>query len=50
MTSGFEISRATLEQLSLVAPLYDAYRQFYGQASDIDLATRFLTERFRTIF
>ena len=45
MASGFDISRATVEQVSLVAPLYDAYRQFYEQPSDIDLAIRFLTER-----
>jgi hypothetical protein len=28
-----------------VAPLFDAYRQFYGQASDLDLARRFLQAR-----
>jgi ribosomal protein S18 acetylase RimI-like enzyme len=29
----------------LVAPLFDQYRQFYGQPSDPELATRFIKER-----
>ena len=45
MSSGFTISRASVEEVPLVAPLYDAYRQFYEQESDMDLATRFLSER-----
>jgi ribosomal protein S18 acetylase RimI-like enzyme len=35
----------TLEQAELVAPLFDAYRQFYGQPPDLDGARRFLAER-----
>jgi len=31
--------------LSLIAPLFDAYRQFYGQASDLSGAQKFLRER-----
>jgi GNAT superfamily N-acetyltransferase len=34
-----------LEQVELVAPLFDAYRQFYGQLPDPDGARRFLAER-----
>lgn len=36
---------ATLVDLNSLAPLFDAYRQFYEQAADVDLATRFLTDR-----
>jgi ribosomal protein S18 acetylase RimI-like enzyme len=35
----------TLEQVELVAPLFDAYRQFYEQRPDLDGARRFLAER-----
>ena len=41
----FRISQAELSHLDLIAPLFDAYRQFYGQASDINAATAFLQER-----
>jgi ribosomal protein S18 acetylase RimI-like enzyme len=36
---------ATLKDIDGIAPLFDAYRQFYEQPSDPDLAKRFLTER-----
>jgi len=36
---------ATLEDLDGVAPLFDAYRQFYQRAADLPLARRFLQER-----
>jgi len=39
------IRRATLEDLDLVAPLFDGYRRFYGQAADIPRAKAFLRER-----
>ena len=39
--------RATLEDLAAVAPLFDAYRQFYRQPSDLPLARRFIEERLR---
>lgn len=39
------IAQATLDDASEVASLFDAYRVFYGQASDIALATAFITER-----
>jgi ribosomal protein S18 acetylase RimI-like enzyme len=41
-----DIRRATPADLDLVAPLFDAYRQFYGCAPDLELARRFLGERF----
>ncbi|GAB4063243.1 GNAT family N-acetyltransferase [Uliginosibacterium sediminicola] len=36
---------ATLDDLNSIAPLFDAYRQFYEQAPDLELATRFIRER-----
>lgn len=39
------IRRATLRDMEALVPLFDAYRQFYGQASNPELARRFLTER-----
>jgi GNAT superfamily N-acetyltransferase len=41
------IRRATVEDLDLIVPLFDAYRQFYRQPSDPILARIFLSERFR---
>jgi hypothetical protein len=39
------IRRATAKDVPDVAPLFDAYRQFYGQPTDPVAAERFLTER-----
>jgi ribosomal protein S18 acetylase RimI-like enzyme len=41
------VRHATIDQLDLVAPLFDAYRRFYGQPADLGLARNFLAERFR---
>ena len=46
MKNTLEIVQATLEDLELVVPLFDAYRQFYKRASDLEGARRFLTARF----
>lgn len=43
--SPLQLVHVTLEQVDLVAPLFDAYRQFYGQPPDLDGARRFLAER-----
>jgi GNAT superfamily N-acetyltransferase len=40
-----KIRRASMPDLPRVAELFDAYRQFYGQAPDIDGARAFLRER-----
>ena len=40
------VRRATIHDLSSVAPLFDGYRIFYGQPSDLAGATGFLRERF----
>jgi GNAT superfamily N-acetyltransferase len=39
------IFQATLKDIDAIAPLFDAYRVFYKQASDEELARKFLTER-----
>ena len=39
------IRRATLDDLDAVAPLFDAYRQFYGQPSDTDRGRAWLSDR-----
>lgn len=39
------IRRATLDDLDQLVPLFDAYRQFYGQQSDIIVAKQFLSDR-----
>jgi ribosomal protein S18 acetylase RimI-like enzyme len=36
---------ATLADLGVIAPLFDAYRQFYRQDPDLDLAKRFIRAR-----
>lgn len=37
--------RATLDDLDQLVPLFDAYRQFYGQHSDLIVARQFLNDR-----
>ena len=44
--SNVTIRQATLVDLDLVAPLFDAYRQFYRQVSDLNAARNFLRARF----
>ena len=39
------IRRATIEDLSQLAQLFDAYRQFYEQVPDIALANTFIADR-----
>ncbi len=39
------IISVTLDHLEQIAPLFDAYRVFYGQASDITSAREFLRQR-----
>ena len=45
MGSGLEIRRATLGDVDTLAPLFDAYRQFYRQPADLERARRFVGER-----
>jgi GNAT superfamily N-acetyltransferase len=44
---SFEVVRATQEHLDLSAPLFDGYRQFYGQRQDLRGARNFLSERMK---
>lgn len=41
-----EVRRAEARDLDALVPLFDAYRQFYGQPSDLPRAWAFLAERF----
>jgi GNAT superfamily N-acetyltransferase len=41
------IRRAGVEDVAALFPLFDAYRRFYGQSSNPDLARKFLDDRLR---
>ena len=43
---SLEVLTASFDHLSELAPLFDAYRVFYGQASDVEAARAYLQERF----
>lgn len=43
--SNIEIQRASADLVDLIAPLFDQYRGFYGQAADPDGARRFIEQR-----
>lgn len=45
MTQSITIIHAVTEHIEEVAPLFDAYRCWYGKTSDLDGARRFLAER-----
>lgn len=45
MTDELQLISVTSEKVDLVAPLFDAYRQFYGQTTDLEVARQFLFER-----
>lgn len=40
-----EIFQARIEHVEVVALLFDAYRQYYGQDADLEGAKKFLSER-----
>jgi len=42
---SIKIDQATIEDLDELVPLFDAYRQFYGEDEDLDLARGFLGDR-----
>ncbi len=44
--SAVTVRQATVEDLERIAPLFDAYRRFYRQPTDLDGARRFLLKRF----
>ncbi|MDC8447351.1 MAG: GNAT family N-acetyltransferase [Nitrospira sp.] len=39
------VRRASIQDLDRLVPLFDAYRQFYGQHSDLMVARQFLNDR-----
>jgi ribosomal protein S18 acetylase RimI-like enzyme len=41
------IRRATIEDVDAIAPLFNLYRTFYEQPSDLTLARNFIAERLR---
>ena len=43
--NDFTTRRANADDIARVAPLFDAYRSFYGQPSDVTRADAFLRER-----
>lgn len=45
--TGIAIRRADYMDVDAVTPLFDAYRQFYRQPPDLDLARRFMADRLR---
>jgi ribosomal protein S18 acetylase RimI-like enzyme len=45
MSQAIDVRRAGPGDSALLAPLFDAYRQFYGLACDPSLSHRYLTER-----
>lgn len=44
--NSISIRQATIADLDQLAPLFDSYRQFYCKSPDLDLARRFLLNRF----
>ena len=45
MNPSIQISRAGTADLADLAPLFDAYRKFYGQPSDAARASHFISDR-----
>jgi len=43
--TAVQVTRALVDDTETVAPLFDAYRQFYQQPGDLDGARAFLAER-----
>jgi len=41
------VRQATIFDLDLLVPVFDAYRQFYRKPGDLDMARRFLLQRFQ---
>ena len=39
------VQRASIENVDIIAPLFDAYRQFYLQPADLENAHTFIAER-----
>lgn len=48
MTAEHKVHRASPADVPALAPLFDAYRIFYGQRSDVKLAEKYLHDRLHT--
>ncbi|MDQ6781570.1 MAG: GNAT family N-acetyltransferase [Candidatus Eremiobacteraeota bacterium] len=46
-SANFALAPATLTDADAIAPLFDAYRQFYEQPADLARSRRFIAERLR---
>lgn len=46
LSPNIQVHQAALADLDAIAPLFDAYRQFYGRNSELLAAREFLRERF----
>ena len=46
-TECIHTRQASVADIALLAPLFDAYRVFYGKSSDLAVARSFLLERFQ---
>lgn len=46
-TASIQTRQASIADIALLVPLFDAYRVFYGKSSDVAVAHSFLLERFR---
>lgn len=42
---SFHVRQATTDDVDLIAPLFDAYRRFYGQRTDFEAARGFIRDR-----
>ena len=45
LAGNIQLIQAELQHIDAVAEVFDAYRQYYGQVSDIEGARKFLSER-----
>lgn len=45
--SSIQVRQASVSDLEALVPLFDGYRQFYGELSDTALARSFLLQRFQ---
>lgn len=43
--SKFHTRQASIADTTIIAPLFDAYRQFYEQEPNLEFATQFIAER-----
>lgn len=42
---NIELKRATIDDVKKISPLFDSYRVYYKQESNLDLALQYLSER-----